>query len=92
MARYQSVTGYWYDFDLHDRCQFYLAAVASFDMAAAAILRKTLAVCRNDQGLVRNFSAGDPPGHQDHKHSMPVFSIRQKNRFKNDIFKLPVIL
>ena len=54
MARYQSVSDYRCVFDLHDCCQFHLAIAAPFNVAAAAIFRKTLALCRNDQGLVRN--------------------------------------
>jgi|GEM_PF-5127701 len=54
MACYQSVTDYRCVFDLHDCCQFHLAIAAPFNVAAAAIFRKTLALCRNDQGLVRN--------------------------------------
>jgi hypothetical protein len=51
-----------------------------------------LAVCRNDQGLVRNSLPGDPPGHQEHKHPTPIFSNLAEQPVKNDIFKLPVIL
>ena len=54
MARYQGVTDFCCGFGLYDRCQFYLAAIAPFDMAAASIFRKNLALCRDDQGLVRN--------------------------------------
>ena len=54
MARYQIDSDYCCDFDLYDSCRFYLAAVTPFDLAAAAIHPETLALCRNDQGLVRN--------------------------------------
>ena len=54
MARYQSVSDYRCVFDLHDCCRFHLAIAAPFNVAAAAIFRKTLSLCRNDQGLVRN--------------------------------------
>ena len=54
MACYQSITDYCCLFDLYGSCRFYLAAVAPFDMDAAPIFRKALAVRRNNQGLVRN--------------------------------------
>ena len=54
MARYQSNADYFCKFDLHGCRQFYLAAAAAFDVVAAKVFRKTLALCRNDQGLVRN--------------------------------------
>ena len=66
MGRYQGVTEYCCGFDLYDRCQFYLAAIAPFDMAAASIFRKNLALCRDDQGLVRNSLSSGLLGQYDH--------------------------
>lgn len=58
LARYQTVTDHCCDFGLHGSWRFYLAAIAHIDMFAAQIFRKTLALCGNDQGLVRNSLPG----------------------------------
>lgn len=88
LARYQTVTDHCCDFGLHGSWQFYLAAIAPIDMFAAQIFRKTLALCGNDQGLVRNFLPGCSsqrflifPHTKKHACFKSVFSVQSAYRF-----------